>query len=1007
MGILSEKSPKKFKEESRMRNLKRALSLALASVMVMGLMVVGTGASYVDVSSEQNQEAIEVLQEVGIMTGDENGNFNPNAKVTRNEMAVVMSNLLDYRVANYKGTSPFTDVPSWAEPYVAACYTNGIIAGYDAKTFGGSDSVTTSQAALMLMKALGYFQYQSDFEDDWQFATIKQAGKIELFEDVDSGVTEAMTRNDLAQLVLNALESGMVEADDDTIKVNADGVIVEAGKVTYNYVTSDKAYARAISDLQPTSSTSSTKGSIVELGEKLYNGDLKKDEGSDDFNRPANVWTYKSSEIGKYADSAEQTWTVKVTEKALYQAVGSAAFDNYDWAIYQNGGLVAEDTNAAPHAARDLAIAHSKTSSERVLTADKGVLTEVFVDSDKETVVLTLIDTGVAKVTKVTGDEGDYEVTVSFKTKVNNGAGSAYTPDNKFTTDQKFEKDDIVIYTASVSSGEIESLAVAETVAGKVTAVKNADYATLDGTKYSYNYAYTKAVAANGIGTGLYNLEDSVADANPVIDKEATLYLDAYGYAVAFEGDTATAEDYLFVKEVGTVFDSEPSAKVVFYDGTEDTITVDQIIDGGKSYDAVKSGGDNSTTKTVAEKTIYKFTKGSSSYDLEVVAEKAGTSATVKKDVPSISATGTADGQATNNNTVFVDVENNNSWVGYKNVSSKTGADVKLVLNSDNVAEVVFIYGNFTSDADAEDYIILKGTGYQAEKDKNNKTVYRFIDAYDANGEKVEDLYTASETLAKNAKKAMYLIEKRDGDDYVQTWTPKFDLKNNAGKAAANWATAAKDGVLTLNTGITFGGKDKKTFAYDDNTVFVVVELKANGDVDLLRTGDISDIEADTTRAADTTGVYVMTVDNEYDQAPLAETVLVVVPDDKGITEGGKDPVVTTDGSVTVGLTNSGSLAMTITAPTIDGKDISGWEAKNVTVKTTLTVDGKDFAKTVSSAKDEKVSLGTTLSSLDDSALPNVAISGSHTYQATVVVTFQGMDNNTYTLTGSSAVIFS
>ncbi len=413
------------------------------------------------------------------------------------------------------------------------------------------------------------------------------------------------------------------------------------------------------------------------------------------------------------------------------------------------------------------------------------------------------------------------------------------------------------------------------------------------------------------------------------------------------------------------------------------------------------------TTKTVAEKTIYKFTKGSSSYDLEVVAEKAGTSATVKKDVPSISATGTANGQATNNNTVFVDVENNNSWVGYKNVSSKTGADVKLVLNSDNVAEVVFIYGNFTSDADAEDYIILKGTGYQAEKDKNNKTVYRFIDAYDANGEKVEDLYTASETLAKNAKKAMYLIDKRDGDDYVQTWTAKFDLKSNAGKAAANWATAAKDGVLTLNTGITFGGNAKKTFAYDDNTVFVVVELKANGDVDLLRTGDISDIEADTTRAADTTGVYVMTVDNEYDQAPLAETVLVVVPDDKGITEGGKDPVVTTDGSVTVGLTNSGSLAMTITAPTIDGKDISGWEAKNVTVKTTLTVDGKDFAKTVSSAKDEKVSLGTTLSSLDDSALPNVAISGSHTYQATVVVTFQGMDNNTYTLTGSSAMIFS
>ena len=76
-----------------MRNLKRALSLALASVMVMGLMVVGSGASYVDVSSENNVEAIEVLQKVGVMTGDENGKFNPDANVTRNEMAVIMSNI--------------------------------------------------------------------------------------------------------------------------------------------------------------------------------------------------------------------------------------------------------------------------------------------------------------------------------------------------------------------------------------------------------------------------------------------------------------------------------------------------------------------------------------------------------------------------------------------------------------------------------------------------------------------------------------------------------------------------------------------------------------------------------------------------------------------------------------------------------------------------------------------------------------------------------------------------
>ena len=62
-----------------MRNLKRALSLALASVMLLGMMVVGTSASYTDVSSKNNQEAIEVLQAVGVMVGDEKGNFNPDS----------------------------------------------------------------------------------------------------------------------------------------------------------------------------------------------------------------------------------------------------------------------------------------------------------------------------------------------------------------------------------------------------------------------------------------------------------------------------------------------------------------------------------------------------------------------------------------------------------------------------------------------------------------------------------------------------------------------------------------------------------------------------------------------------------------------------------------------------------------------------------------------------------------------------------------------------------------
>ena len=134
-----------------MRNLKRALSLALASVMLLGMMVVGTSAaSYADVSSKNNLEAIEVLKLVGVMTGDDKGNFNPDANVTRNEMAVIMCNLLGLKTG---GNHPFTDVPAWASPYVAACYNNGIIAGVSATQFNGDANVTAVQASLMVMKA--------------------------------------------------------------------------------------------------------------------------------------------------------------------------------------------------------------------------------------------------------------------------------------------------------------------------------------------------------------------------------------------------------------------------------------------------------------------------------------------------------------------------------------------------------------------------------------------------------------------------------------------------------------------------------------------------------------------------------------------------------------------------------------------------------------------------------------------------------------------------------------
>ena len=874
-----------------MRNLKRALSLALASVMVLGMTVVGTGASYTDVTSKQNQEAIEVLQAVGIMVGDNNGNFNPDQKVTRNEMAVVMSNLMDYRAATYAGTSPFTDVPSWAEPYVAACWTNGITSGYTKTTYGGSDTVTTSQAALMLMKALGYFQYSSDFGSDWQFSTIKQANKIDLFDDVDSGVRDAMTRNDLAQLVLNALETPTVEAEKDGQDIVVNGVTISSN-VKYNYITSNKDYAKAINK-DRTTANDGTKlnGNTVELGEKLYSGDLKKASSGDDFNRPGSTWTYKSNEIGKYADSADGEWTAKVTNKALYEAAGSAAYDNYKWSVYRNGVDYGSEKQNTNDAKKNAFGSTSKTGTERVAKSGDGVLTQVFVDDDKETVTVTMIDTGVAKVTKVTEDstKGEYEVTVSFKTRI-----PGVTADTKYTSDVKFAKDDIVVYTAAGT--DIQTMAVAKTVAGKVTGQSDADYTTVDGTKYAYNFAYTGDTKENFIGNGVYNLEDSKPSDNPDVDKDVTLYLDANGYVVAFEGKSSSAEDYLFVKALDKSF-NDVSAKVVFFDGTQKTVDLDQITtydNAGKKTVADAKWSENGTDNNVSVNTVYKYTAGSSDYDLEEVTNFKNTNADkakISNKTPTIvDETANKSIITTDSETVFVDVENNKTWTGYKNVSNKNSANVAAVKNSDGVAEVVFIYGsNIGSSANDDDYVILKGTDMEAMKDSNKKTVYKLTAAYDIHGNVRNDLYVTSSSVFSGGK-GLYLITKYDSDDYVSNVINLTKFKNQGSAAAASasiYAETAKNGVLTLSDDINLNrtgttANNHSVFAYDSKTEYVVIELKENNnDVSSIRTGDISDIVAKADAAdglKDMTGVYVMTVDNDQDTTPLATSILVVVP---------------------------------------------------------------------------------------------------------------------------------
>ena len=560
-----------------MRNLKRALSLAMASVMLLGMMVVGTSAvGYDDVSSEQNQEAIEVLQAVGIMTGDENGNFNPNAYVTRNEMAVVMSNLMDYRVASFAGTAPFDDVPSWAEPYVAACYTNGIIAGMGDRYYGGNESVTTAQAALMLMKALGYFQYQSDFEEDWQFATVKQATKIDLFDKVDSGVIEPMTRNDVAQLVLNALQADCVRVGShDLVSDGKGGFTTKA--VYVSRTGTDAKYQKIEMD------------GIIQLGEELYNGDLERRDDIDAFGRPAAEWKYSAKKIGLYADDSNliSTYTAKAPKGELYSAIGSSVFNNivaanpeddeYTLSVVVDGISVA-NPNKNNYFDKNSTAAAGVRGNFGTGVSGNGIVTELYLDSTNNEVLIVMVSTWLVKAT------ADYNETRELVTVepvvINSDAAGNNTDVAAPALPTSIEQDDFnvsdvkegdyLLVTYSRGSDSLESVQKAELLTGSVSEYTETENVYINGTKYSYNKV---------LGTNEKSEQYT-------INEDATVVLDAYGYII-YVDEAISTSSFVYIQDVAgaTALNKKAVGAAYFTDGIFDEINITKYVDAdGNSY---------------------------------------------------------------------------------------------------------------------------------------------------------------------------------------------------------------------------------------------------------------------------------------------------------------------------------------------------------------------------------------------------------------------------------------
>ncbi len=145
------------------RNVTRAEFVTMLT-RALGVQTTQYHGEFSDVSAgEWYADTLSAAKAAGILGGDENGNANPNAVITREEMAkmaVSAMNSVKGITAPEGRTDTFADentISDWAKEYIQAAASLGLMKGMEDGTFAPHSSVLREQAIVMMYR-MYYFK---------------------------------------------------------------------------------------------------------------------------------------------------------------------------------------------------------------------------------------------------------------------------------------------------------------------------------------------------------------------------------------------------------------------------------------------------------------------------------------------------------------------------------------------------------------------------------------------------------------------------------------------------------------------------------------------------------------------------------------------------------------------------------------------------------------------------------------------------------------------------------
>lgn len=161
----------------------------------------------------------------GYVTGEGNGIFNPYGKTTRAAFACMIANVMGFDAENsdLEIETAFPDVPAnhWGAKAIAFCVENGYLSGYEDGTFQPDKAITRQEAAAILNNTFE-LEASSDvsmFTDagkiaSWATSHVAAVANAELMNGDAAGTfrpTDYIIRAEAASILMNAKNHGYID----------------------------------------------------------------------------------------------------------------------------------------------------------------------------------------------------------------------------------------------------------------------------------------------------------------------------------------------------------------------------------------------------------------------------------------------------------------------------------------------------------------------------------------------------------------------------------------------------------------------------------------------------------------------------------------------------------------------------------------------------------------------------------------------------------------------------